>query len=468
MRQSATERSLPGSRSWTAAQRRVVINASEPAAAGVDTEDDAQSAVRAAIAAERARIVREMDYTVSKSLLGVSMIAASMASGPSLADTKGVDQRLRELAQLARRAVADARRVINDQREEALADEVRGIATAWGILTGLGVGLELLPEGQAPAEIRAEITAVLRQALRNVEQHARASRVRVSMRRLGERLLLAVADDGSGFWPPADLADLPRDGGGGLIEMNERARRLGGILIIRSRPGRGTCVELQIPTAANKQLRVVPSASPVRVIVADANPALRLGLATALESSQDIKIVAETGDGEAVAALVRQHHPDVLLLDVRMPLAVGLAAIQQISQLTQVVVLAGADDASLVMRATAAGASGCVMHRDLEQGELIEVVLDAARRRPVSVPYAPAATGGSFRNGNGRAGGSHPSGLRPREREVMGLIAEGLSNRQIAARLVISEKTVKNHICSIYQRFGVQERSQAVSRWRGL
>ncbi len=72
---------------------------------------------------------------------------------------------------------------------------------------------------------------------------------------------------------------------------------------------------------------------------------------------------------------------------------------------------------------------------------------------------------GSPRAGLGRVA-SHPLGLRPRELEIMGLIAEGLSNRQIAARLVITEKTVKNHICSIYQRFGVSERSQAVSRWR--
>jgi DNA-binding NarL/FixJ family response regulator len=431
---------------------------------------DAQSAVRAAIVAERARIVREMDYTVSKSLLGVSMIAASLASGSSPGDTQAVDGRLRELAQLSRRAVADARRVINDQRDEALADEVRSVATAWGILTGVGVSLELPPGSQAPAEIRAEMAAVLRLALRNVEQHSRASRVRVSLRRSGQRLVLSVADDGSGFWPPADLTALPRTGSAGLIEMNEHARRLGGILIIRSRPGRGTCVELQVPVAANERLRVVPPpASSVRVIVADPNPALRLGLTTALESAQGVRIVAETGSGEAVAALVQQHHPDVLLLDVRMPLAAGLAAVQQISQLTQVVMLAGADDGSLVLRAIAAGARGCVMHGDLEQGELIEMVLDVARRGPdaASQPEMTRTDSFSFRNGNGRASGTHLSGLRPREREVMRLIAEGISNRQIAARLVISEKTVKNHICSIYKRFGVQDRTQAVSRWRG-
>ena len=80
-------------------------------------------AVQAAVAAERARIAREMDDTVSKSLLGVSMVAASLASAPRADDTQVLDQQLRELTRLARRAVSDARCVINDLREEALADE---------------------------------------------------------------------------------------------------------------------------------------------------------------------------------------------------------------------------------------------------------------------------------------------------------------------------------------------------------
>ena len=141
--------------------------------------------------------------------------------------------------------------------------------------------------------------------------------------------------------------------------------------------------------------------------------------------------------------------------------------IPQISQLTQVVMLTCADDANLVMRAVTAGASAYVMHGEFEQGGLAEVVMDVARRRPIRGRHADSDAAG-WLGADGGPAGSRPVGLRPREREVMRLIAEGLSNRQIAARLVISEKTVKNHICSIYQRFGVRERSQAVSRWRQL
>ena len=207
--------------------------------------------------------------------------------------------------------------------------------------------------------------------------------------------------------------------------------------------------------------------SPVRAIVADSNSVFRRGLRAALGHAAGITIAAEADCGADAVALVRRHCPDVLLLDIRMPLPDGAATIVHLSQLTQVVMLTSVDDAQLVMEAAAAGASGSVMRRELEQGELIKVVMDAARQRPAPARHAPADAAGSLRADPGRAVSS-PMDLRPREREIMGLIADGLSNRQIAARLVITEKTVKNHICSIYQRFGVSERSQAVSRWREL
>jgi DNA-binding NarL/FixJ family response regulator len=424
--------------------------------------------VRAAVAAERARIAREVDDTVSKSLLGVSMVAASLASAPRADDTQALDQQLRELTRLARRAVSDARCVINDLREEALVDEVRSVATAWGVFTGVNVSLELAPGSTATALGRCEVLADLREALRNVEQHARASQVRIGLRRSDERLLLAVADDGVGFRPPADLAELRNIGCTGLSGMNERARRLGGQLNIESWPGRGTRLQVEIPAPApaRRQFPAGAAIAQARVIIADSNPVLRAGLRAALEQAADIEITAEAGNGEDAVALVREHHPDVLLLDVRMPLPEGSATIRQISPLTRVVMLTCVDDANLAMGAAAAGASGCLLRGEFEPGELIQVVLEAARHQPVPEPYARANGTSSLRAGLGRPVLRRPMGLRPRELEIMGLIAEGLSNRQIAARLVITEKTVKNHICSIYQRFGVTERSQAVRRWR--
>jgi DNA-binding NarL/FixJ family response regulator len=462
----ATRENVPGQVRPTgpAAERRASVpDGKSPPAVG-DSHH-----VRAAVAAERARIAREMDDTVSKSLLGISMVAASLATAPQAADRTALEQQLRELTRLARRAVADARCVIHDLREEPLRDEVRSVATAWGIVSGIHVSLELAPGGEVSADVRCEIVAILREALRNVEQHARASQVRVVLRRARGLMVLSVADDGTGHRPPANLAELRADGCSGLAGISERARRLGGRLIVQSRLGGGTRLQAEIPAPApvRQMPRVASVTSQVRAIVADSNPVFRLGLRTALEHAAGIEIAAEAGNGEDAVALVRRHHPDVLLLDIRMPLPHGPATIAHLGQLTQVVMLTSVDDADLAMGTAAAGASGCVMREELEHGELIQVVMDVARPRPISADLALADAAGSLLTDSGRAVSSSVV-LRPREREIMGLIADGLSNRQIAARLVITEKTVKNHICSIYQRFGVGERSQAVSRWREL
>ena len=142
-------------------------------------------------------------------------------------------------------------------RRKRSASEVRSVVTGWGVLTGIRVSLELAPGGGVPPDFRREIIAILREALRNVERHARASRVRVLLRRAGQLLVLAVEDDGAGQRLPADLARLQAAGRGGLAGMNERARQLGGRLLVESRPGRGTRVQVEIaPAPATPPSRV--------------------------------------------------------------------------------------------------------------------------------------------------------------------------------------------------------------------
>ena len=459
---------------------------------GDDGQSDAQLIASTAVAAERSRIARELDDAACKSLLGIALVADSLAALQWSADPRSLDDRLQELGRLARQAVSEARCVINGLRDDVLGNAVRSVASAWGIVAGVGVRLAVPRVCDTTEDIRREVVAILRAALLNVEQHARASEVRVSLQ-TGDGLLLVVADNGAGFSPSARLDGFRSAPPGGLAIIRERVRRYGGNLIIRSGPGRGTRVEVRIPAAelARQQLRAVPSAPPVRVVIAESNPVLRFGLRAVLEQAPVTEVVAEAASGPEAAERVRLHDADVLLLDARLALPDGPATIRQIGQLAQVVMLSWPDDAGSVLPAAAAGACGYVIPGEFEPGELIRVVLDAARRkRGCATPERarPGAQAAAWREAGAdtrsirppelEAGahtrsirlreleaGSDARSLRPREREIMQLIADGMSNRQIAARLVISEKTVKNHICSIYQRLGAHGRSQAISRW---
>jgi DNA-binding NarL/FixJ family response regulator/anti-sigma regulatory factor (Ser/Thr protein kinase) len=433
-------------------------------------DEDATFAVQAAVAAERARIAREMHDSTSKSLLGIAIAAASLCAPRHPGDPLWLEQRLRDLARLAQHAVSETRSVINNLRDDSLGEAVRCVATAWGLAAGASVSLAVAPAGDAPEGVRREIVAVLCELLHNVQQHARASRVAVSLRTVAQGLSLAVSDDGVGFCPPADLRELESAGHHGLPGIAERVRQIGGALIIRSRPGPGTHVAVHIPVRAGgrHQPPAVPPSAPVRVVIAEENPVLRSGLRAVLECAPDLEIVAEAHSGKETVEQVERHGPDVLVFDAGLQMADGSAVLPRISGLTRVVVLTCADDGSLAVRAADAGEHRYAALGEFEPSDLIQIVHDAARRSPYPAPPPMAAFPGRPNGVNG-ASLSHRGGeLTPREREVMGLIAEGLSNRQIAARLVISEKTVKNHICSIYQRIGVDGRSEAVSRWRQL
>jgi signal transduction histidine kinase len=214
--------------------------------------EEPPATVREAIAVERARIARELHDSVDKSLHGIALAAASLAAQHG-ADPESSRQRLRELAGLARYTISETRCVIYDLRDDnvnsALGGVVRNVATVWGRSTGIAVSLAVPPDADAGNEYRREIVAILREALRNVEMHAHAARVHVSVRRAAERLLLTVADNGHGFPFPADPRELQAAGHYGLVGMTERARKLGGTLVIRSRPGHGTRIAVQVPAA---------------------------------------------------------------------------------------------------------------------------------------------------------------------------------------------------------------------------
>ncbi|MEV8531457.1 response regulator transcription factor [Streptomyces sp. NPDC051211] len=204
-------------------------------------------------------------------------------------------------------------------------------------------------------------------------------------------------------------------------------------------------------------------APPVRVLVVDDQRLIREGIASLLGIQPGIEVVGTAADGREAVDLAVALAPDVILMDVRMPGMDGMeavAAVRRRAPACRVVMLTTFDDEQYVVQALRSGASGYLL-KDLPPAELADAVrlshagvtqLDpAAAARLVAALDRPAGTTG------GAAGGA----LTSREAEVLRLVARGATNREIAARLFLSEGTVKNHISRILGRLGLRDRTQA-------
>jgi len=210
------------------------------------------------------------------------------------------------------------------------------------------------------------------------------------------------------------------------------------------------------------------NAAVVRVVLVDDNPMVRAGVRALLEVDGRFEIVAEASDGAAGLAAVRTHRPDVTLLDHRMPVAEGLAVLSRISELSRTILLTSDGSEDVVARALADGASGFLTYGELRPDELVAAVTAVAEGRAWLSPGAASVAVRSLRSrAEAQAQRRIRFGLTPRERELVELVVSGATNAQIAAHLVVSEKTVKNHLNHIYAKLGVTTRTQAVARWTG-
>jgi DNA-binding NarL/FixJ family response regulator len=203
-------------------------------------------------------------------------------------------------------------------------------------------------------------------------------------------------------------------------------------------------------------------AGAIRIIVVDDHPLVRAGLASLLAVDDELEVIAEAGGGPEAVVLVDDLVPDVVLMDLSMPAGDGIEATRAITTAhphVRVAMLTTFTDRERVAAALDAGASGYLL-KDAEAGELIRAVHDVARGERSFAPGLAA-----------QADEPDPlTRLRPREREVLDLVCEGLPNKRIARQLGISEKTVKAHLTRVYEALGVSDRTGAVlwARRRGL
>lgn len=203
----------------------------------------------------------------------------------------------------------------------------------------------------------------------------------------------------------------------------------------------------------------------IRVLLAEDHPMVRTGLEELLGSEDGIEVVAALGNGQEAVEAIGEASPDVILLDISMPVMDGIEATRRIVEAdpdARVVILTASDGRDQIMAAIDAGALGYLL-KDAEPEELLEGIRAAARGEAPLDPRAARELIAQRRR-------TQTPELSNRELEVLALVAEGMPNKRIAGRLEISEKTVKAHLTRVYERIGVSDRTQAAlwARERGI
>lgn len=203
--------------------------------------------------------------------------------------------------------------------------------------------------------------------------------------------------------------------------------------------------------------------SRLRVVIADDQPLVRAGLRAVLEAAGSIEVVAEAGDGDSAISAAEAHRPDVVLMDIRMPGTDGIEATRRLPrQRVLVLTTFGLDD--YIIEALRAGASG-FLTKDAPAQDLVAAVRAVAAGDAVLSPVATRQLLDRVARRLPPAVGPARDGtetLTEREREVLQLVAAGLSNAEIAAALFVAEPTAKTHVSNVLGKLGVRDRVQAV------
>jgi DNA-binding NarL/FixJ family response regulator len=200
--------------------------------------------------------------------------------------------------------------------------------------------------------------------------------------------------------------------------------------------------------------------APIRIVVADDHPIVRGGLVALLSAADDIEVVGEASDGEMAVRLALETLPDLVLMDLRMPVLdgdVATARILAVQPGIRVVVLTTYETDDSILRAIEAGASGYLL-KAAPQEEILAGIRSVARGEVALAPSIASLLVRRVRSPQARS-----VTLSDRETQVLALVAKGMSNRTIAAELFVSEATVKTHLLHVFEKLGVSDRTRAVT-----
>ncbi|MEV6343988.1 response regulator transcription factor [Actinoplanes sp. NPDC051851] len=216
----------------------------------------------------------------------------------------------------------------------------------------------------------------------------------------------------------------------------------------------------------------------IDVLIVDDNPIVRSAIRAFLGGADDVRVVGEASDGRTALAAVQRLRPTVTLLDHRMPVADGLSVIGRLAEHTSVLVMTSDSGPDVIAGMLRGGARGYLVHGEFDPPELLRAVHAVASGSGWLSPVVASVTISALREqaAEQRAATDRTEqlrrdretyGLTARERDVLDLICAGYSNAAIGRRLLITEKTVKNHLNHIFTKLGVTNRTEAAMRWTG-
>nr|WP_035162723.1 response regulator transcription factor [Caloranaerobacter azorensis] len=202
----------------------------------------------------------------------------------------------------------------------------------------------------------------------------------------------------------------------------------------------------------------------ITVLIADDHSLMRQGLKQILELESDIKVIGQASNGEEAIHMTLEYKPDVVLLDINMPSMNGIEALRRLKDMgadSKIVMLTIHDDREYLYETLNIGADGYVL-KDADSETLIKAIRDVYKGKSFIQPSLATYLAKEYKAANGDSNKSSVKDvLTRREYEVLTLVAEGLNNKEIAERLYISEKTVKNHVSNIFRKINVNDRIQA-------
>lgn len=205
--------------------------------------------------------------------------------------------------------------------------------------------------------------------------------------------------------------------------------------------------------------------STVRILIADDHSVVRAGLKALLERQSHMRVIAEAATGEEAIRMAQEYHPDVAVLDIRMPGISGIEACRQITQSVRgcrIIMLTSYAEDELLVSAIQAGASGYVLKR-IGDNELVQAVERVSRGEGMLDPAMTASVFAEVRKANLAQHAVAFSELTPQELAVLAHVAEGMTNRQIAVKLFLGEGTVRNYVSSVLSKIGAANRAEAAA-----